>query len=79
MPIPDDFMVEGTETVDPFAEPLLPIDNIAQYRKGKQPEQRIHVKGRVTYQRPGDELFLQDYTGGLCVRSRQGDAFPWAM
>jgi signal transduction histidine kinase len=71
MPSPDDFTVEATETNDPFGKPLLALGNIAQYRKDKQPEERIHVKGRVTYQRAGDELFLEDKSGGLCIKSGQ--------
>lgn len=73
MSSPDDFVVEATEALDPFAEPVLALNNIAQYRKGKRPEERIHVKGRVTYQRPGEEMFIQDASGGLCVRSSQHD------
>jgi signal transduction histidine kinase len=74
MPLPADFVVEATESVDPFAEPLLALNNIAQYRKDNRPGQRIHVKGRITYQRPGQELFLQDKSGGLRVKSRQVEA-----
>ena len=68
--LPEDFVVEATESIDPFTEPLLALNNIAQYRKDKRPEQRIHVKGTVTYERPGEELFLQDQSGGLRVKSR---------
>jgi signal transduction histidine kinase len=71
VPLPEDFVVEARETNDPFAEPLLALNHIAQYRKDNKPDQRIHVKGRMTYQRPGEVLFLQDKSGGLCVRSRQ--------
>src|SRR5271157_5339654 len=71
MPLPEDFVVEARESIAPFTEPLLALNNIAQYRKDNRPGQRVHVKGRITYQRPGDELFLQDKSGGLCVKSRQ--------
>jgi signal transduction histidine kinase len=71
MPLPEDFVVEARESIDPFAEPLLALNNIAQYRKDNRPGQRVHVKGRITYQRPGEGLFLQDKSGGLCVKSRQ--------
>jgi signal transduction histidine kinase len=71
MPLPEDFVVEATESIDPFTEPLLALNNIAQYRKDNQPGQRIHIKGRITYQRPGEDLFLQDSSGGLHVKSRQ--------
>jgi signal transduction histidine kinase len=72
--LPEDFVVEETESIDPFTEPVLALNNIAQYRKDKRPGQRIHAKGRITYQKPGEELFLQDDSGGLRVKSRQGGA-----
>ena len=71
--LPEDFVVEATESIDPFTEPLLALNNIAQYRKEKRPEQRIHVKGTVTYRRLGEEFFLQDKSGGLRVKCRQMD------
>jgi signal transduction histidine kinase len=72
--LPEDFAVEATEPVDPFTQPLLALNNIAQYRNDRNPGQRIHVKGRITFQRPGEELFLQDNSGGLRVKSRQIEA-----
>jgi signal transduction histidine kinase len=72
-PLPEDFVVEESESIDPFTEPLLALNNIAQYRKDKRPGQRVHVKGRITYQRPGQELFLQDESGGLRVVTSQID------
>jgi signal transduction histidine kinase len=70
-PQPEDFVVEATESIDPFTTPLLALNNLATYRKDKRPGQRVHVKGRITYQRPGQELFLQDESGGLRVESSQ--------
>jgi len=72
--LPEDFVVEAPDSVDPFTEPLLALNNIAQYRKDNRPGQRVHVKGRITYQRPGQELFLQDASGGLRVESSQIEA-----
>lgn len=70
-PLAGDFVVEEKEAVDPFTEPLLALNNLAQYRRNKKAEQRVHVKGRITYQRPGSDLFLEDASGGLHVRTRQ--------
>jgi signal transduction histidine kinase len=69
--LPEDFKVEEPDAIDAFTEPLLALNNIAQYRKDKRPGQRVHVKGRITYQRLGQELFLQDESGGLRVESSQ--------
>jgi signal transduction histidine kinase len=71
VPLPSDFVVESMEPIDPFAEPLLALNSIARYRKDRRPGQRVHVKGRITYQRPGEDLFLQNSSGGLQVKSRQ--------
>jgi signal transduction histidine kinase len=75
MPLPSDFVVEATEPADPFGEPLLALNSIARYRRDRRPGQRVHVKGRITYQRPGEDLFLQDSSGGLQVKSRQVEKF----
>ncbi len=69
----DDFVVEAMESVDPFAEPVLALNNIAQYRRNKRPGERIHLKGTITYRRPGEELFLQDASGGLRIKTHQMD------
>ncbi|HEY3914498.1 MAG TPA: histidine kinase [Verrucomicrobiae bacterium] len=71
MPLASDFVVESRESSDPFAGPLVPLYSIARYQKDKRPGQRVHVLGRVTYLRPGEDLFLQDKSGGLHVRTRQ--------
>ena len=39
-------------------------------RRDNPSGQRVHVKGTVTLQRLGEDLFLQDATGGLHIRSR---------
>jgi signal transduction histidine kinase len=70
-PLPENFVVEAPVATDPFTEPLLALNNIAQYRKDMRPGQRVHVKGRITYQRPGQELFLQDESGALRVETSQ--------
>ncbi|PWU13193.1 MAG: hypothetical protein C5B50_19730 [Verrucomicrobia bacterium] len=71
VPVAADFVVEKTEPVDPFEKPVLPLKGIAQYQKGLLPGQRVHVKGVVTLQRAGEDLFLEDGSGGLHVQSRQ--------
>jgi signal transduction histidine kinase len=72
--LPDDFVVEAPDSIDPFTEPLLALNNIAQYRRDNRPGQRVHVKGRITYLRPAQELYLQDESGGLRVETTQMEA-----
>src|ERR1017187_8772673 len=74
VPVPTDFVVESSESINPFNQPLLRLDSIAQYRRDNAPGKRVHVKGIVTYQRPGEDLFLEDASGSLHVQSRQLEA-----
>jgi len=68
-----DFVIEKTEPGDPFAGRVIPLGSLAQYRSEHELGRRVHVKGVVTYQRPGEDLFLQDATGGMQVKSRLPD------
>ena len=70
VPQATDFMIQEPVASDPFKEPLTPLNGIAQYRRDSAPGNRVHVKGVVTYQRLGEDLFLQDSTGGLQVKTR---------
>lgn len=70
VPQVEDFEIVKPEPGDPFAEEIIPLDSLAQYRSGHEIGQRVHVQGIVTYQRPGEDLFLQDATGGMQVRTR---------
>ena len=71
VPFPSDFIVEKTLSGDPFELPVLPLDSLGQYRRGRELNERVHVKGTVTYQRRGEDLFLQDTNRGIHVKSRQ--------
>jgi signal transduction histidine kinase len=71
VPVPEDFSVEKLEGVDPFREPVLSLNGVAQYRRDYAAGKRVHVKGVVTLQRLGQDFFLQDATGSLHVRSTQ--------
>ena len=73
VPQTNDFVVEQMEAGNPFDRPPIPLSGIAEYRRDIIPGQRIHVKGVVTLQRPGEDLFLQDSSGGLRIQTRQAD------
>lgn len=55
--------------------PLTPLNNIAQYRQNNSLDSRIRVRGVVTYQRPGEDIFLHDDTGGLQVQTTDTNIF----
>jgi signal transduction histidine kinase len=71
----DDFIVEQKELTDPFSQPALPVGTIAQYRKDSAPGTRVRVKGVVIHQRPGEDLFLMDESGGLRIKSLDSKPF----
>ncbi|HUA39571.1 MAG TPA: sensor histidine kinase [Candidatus Sulfopaludibacter sp.] len=66
----EDFSILRPAPNNLFNEPLVALNDIAQYRRDSSPAGLVHVKGVVTYQRLGDDLFLQDPTGGLQVKSK---------
>lgn len=75
VPLLSDLVVEKTETDNPFDRPVIPLNNLAQYRRGNSLGQRVHVRGVVTYQKSGESLLLQDQEGALLVQSRQAAVF----
>ncbi len=70
VPTAEDFVVEQPEEHDPFAQPFLALDNVGKFRTSANLAERLHVKGVITLQRPGLDLFIQDETGGLHLESR---------
>jgi signal transduction histidine kinase len=60
----------------PVREALTPINNIGQYQGGRSLGYRVHVKGIVTYQRKGEDIFIRDATGGLQIKSSQILSLP---
>ncbi len=64
-----DFLIEQSAPTNIFDTPITPLNGIAQYRKDTILGNQVHVKGIVTYQRKGEDLFLQDDDGGLQVKS----------
>jgi signal transduction histidine kinase len=71
VPLQTDFIVEKMESANPFHQPAVPLTGIAQYRRDMTPGGRVHVTGVVTLQRPGEDIFIEDATGGLHVKSHQ--------
>jgi len=69
VPFLSDCVIEEPAASDPFREPLTPINSIGQYHKGRAPGDRAHVKGIVTCQRKGEDVFIRDATGGLQIKS----------
>lgn len=76
VPTADDFVVEEAGTASPFDQPLVALGDVARYRPGSSLGARVHVRGVVTFQRDGLDMFIQDSTGGLHVESTQVTPVP---
>jgi signal transduction histidine kinase len=71
VPALDDFAVETAEARPPFEQPVLPLGEIARYRPDASRGDRLHVRGIVTFFRPGVDLYLQDGSGALHLECAQ--------
>jgi signal transduction histidine kinase len=69
VPRSEDFILQAPPS-NPFEEPLTLLNAIGQYRHNRSPGDQVRVKGVVTYQRKGEDLFLRDNTGGLQVKTK---------
>jgi signal transduction histidine kinase len=76
VPVFTDLVIEKPELINPFDKSLIPLNKLAQYRRDNSLAQRVHVRGVVTFQKPGEYVFLQDAGGGLQVQTRQSGIFP---
>ncbi len=75
MPEESDLIVDHSPNLNILQKPLTPLNSIARYHGDNSTDPRIRVKGIVTYQRPGEDIFLHDSTGGLRVECHGTDVF----
>jgi signal transduction histidine kinase len=66
-----DFIVDRLPDPAIADVPLASLNRIAQYRRSNFSDPRIRVRGVVTCQRPGEDIFLHDDTGGLQVECHE--------
>ncbi|MBE2215250.1 MAG: hypothetical protein IAE82_15365 [Opitutaceae bacterium] len=76
VPRTEDFLVIAPEQEDPFAQPAIALNRVAQYRRAGEAMGRMHVRGVVTLQRAGESVFVQDATGGLRVHTASAEPVP---
>ncbi len=75
MPNESDLIIERLPSTAISELPLGSLRSILQYHRNDSDELRIRVRGVVTYQRSGEDIFLQDETDGLQVRYRHTNSF----
>jgi len=75
VPRESDFIVDQLPDTSISEATFAPLRRIAQYHRGASPSMRIRVKGFVTFQRRGDDIFLNDGADGLQVKTRDTNSF----
>jgi signal transduction histidine kinase len=63
--------IEVPAPANPFDTPTLPVISLMQFTPQFSHGHRIHVRGVVTCQQPGNFLWIQDGAKGLCIQSHQ--------
>ena len=63
--------VLGAGTADPYAIPIWPVAELAEFRAQKAFGRLVHVRASVALQRPGTSLFIKDATGSMYVQTPQ--------
>jgi PAS domain S-box-containing protein len=58
-------LVQKPAPLDPFAAPVRAISSLLQFQAQAETGHRVRVRGVVTLQRPGGNLFVEEATGGL--------------
>lgn len=56
---------------NPYAKPILPVDGLLRWDQVSDSFHRVHLRGRVTLQRPGALLCIRDATRGICAQTAQ--------
>jgi signal transduction histidine kinase len=75
VPRESDFIVDQLPDTSIAEAPFAPLRRIAQYQHGASPGMRIRVKGVVTFQRRGEDIFLNDGADGLQVKTGDTNSF----
>ncbi len=68
---PDDIRIDTAPPADAFAAPEHTVTGLLNFNPAGISSHRIVTRGVVTYQRPGEALYLRDANRGLFVQTRQ--------
>ncbi len=61
---------------DPFQSPLRPLDSLLNFAIDDSPR-RIKVRGTVTYQSPGQNIYIQEKARGLLINTASKIVVPF--
>jgi hypothetical protein len=77
VPSVEQMTVDVPAPSDRYAAPVAPISSVLQFHPGDVSDGRIHVRGVVTFRKPGFGLVAQDETGGVVIETpRTTDVSP---
>ncbi len=87
LPSMDNLTVLQAAPADPFSVPARPIDQLLQFSPRGGSSHRVRVQGVVSMNPGGEELYIEDATGGLLIQTDdksihvgdQVDAVGYAM
>jgi PAS domain S-box-containing protein len=71
VPARKNLIVEAPAPADLFSLPVRPIQHVLRLGPAEEFNQRVHVQGIVTLQRPGEAIYIRDAKEGLEVETRQ--------
>ena len=74
VPSLEELHVTQPARADPYAGAVQPISSLQQFTPEGVSGHRIHVRGAVSFQRPGSFLYISDGTTGLRVETNQSTA-----
>lgn len=61
---------------DPFTAEVSPCRSVMAYSPKGLSDARVRVQGVVTFQRPGQSLYIKDESGGLHIQTAQTSSVP---
>jgi signal transduction histidine kinase len=65
--------IDKPAPADPFASPIRSVSTLLRFAPSADYKHRVHVRGIVTYQQPGQLLWLRDNESGLRVQTHQAE------
>ncbi len=76
--VPDlgDIQIQKPAPSDPFAVRSQSLSNLFRFGQTSIPNHRIRVRGTVTYQKLGKELYIQEDGRGLAIHTGQNTSVP---
>ncbi len=64
-----------TAAPDSWQMPLSLLSSLLRFNRDTSPEHRVRISGIVTYQTPGEEIYLQSVDGAIRIETSQPEIF----